>query len=73
MLIPAQSLKIIVDGVAWIDPELYSEAARSIVIATLDTYAAGGAGAAALQWQRIELTLYLVYGFGESLARFYSG
>lgn len=58
------------EGVAWIDPELYSQAAHSIVIATLDIYEAGGPAALSLSWQRIELTLYLIYGFGSSESQF---
>lgn len=61
-----QSLKMIAEGVASIDISLHVEAARLIAIATLDVYEAGGAAAAALSWQRIELALYLVYGFGQS-------
>lgn len=48
-----------------IDPELYSDAARSIVIATLEVYEVGGATAAALTWQRLELALYLAYCHGK--------
>jgi hypothetical protein len=39
---------------------------RSIIIATFDLYESGGASAASLSWQRIELALALLYGFGES-------
>lgn len=66
-----QNLKVILDAVALIDPELYSEAARSIVIATLDAYSAGGATAASLSWQRVELALHLIYGYGANSSRLF--
>ena len=61
----AQSLKMIAEAVASIDHALHVEASRLIAITTLDILEAGGAPAAALSWQRIELALYLVYRFGQ--------
>lgn len=61
-----QNFKVILDAVALIDPELYSEAARSIVITTLDAFEAGGTTAAALSWQQLEMALHLAYCHGEN-------
>lgn len=36
-------------------------------MATIDAYEAGGPTATGLTWQRLELALYLLYGFGESI------
>ena len=62
-----QNLRVIGDAIATLDLELYADAVRSIVIATIDAYESGGAVAASLSWQRLELAMYLLYGFGESL------
>jgi len=59
-----QSLRTIGDGIAWIDPELYASAIRTIVSETLDAFEASPAS---IPWQRVELALALLYGFGESL------
>lgn len=57
-----QSLRTIGDGIAWIDPELYASAIRTIVSETLDAFEASPAS---VPWQRVELALALLYGFGE--------
>ncbi|GAA5912917.1 Ran GTPase-binding protein LOS1 [Sporobolomyces salmoneus] len=60
-----KSLRTIGDGIAWIDPELYGTAIRTIVSETLDAYEASPTS---VPWQRIELALALLYGFGQAIA-----
>ncbi|KAI5478878.1 Exportin-T [Pseudohyphozyma bogoriensis] len=60
-----KNLIVIADAIAWIDPELYGEAARSIVIAAIDAFEAGGEKA--LEWQRGELALFVLYGYGQAV------
>lgn len=57
-----KSLRTIGDGIAWIDPELYASAVRTIVGETLDAFEASPSS---VPWQRVELALALLYGFGE--------
>ena len=60
-----KNLRVIGDAVAWIDPELYAEGVRGIILETIDLYEAGCAEDGRLSWQRIELALAMLYGFGE--------
>ncbi|GAA5937886.1 Ran GTPase-binding protein LOS1 [Sporobolomyces koalae] len=60
-----KSLRTIGDGIAWIDPELYASAVRSIVGETLDAFEASSAN---VPWQRVELALALLYGFGQAIS-----
>jgi hypothetical protein len=63
-----QNLRVLGDGIAWIDPTLYATAVQQIIGETLDAYQANPAG---LSWQRIELAMAMLYGFGTcSLASF---
>ncbi|KAK4699304.1 exportin-T, partial [Phenoliferia sp. Uapishka_3] len=55
---------VVADAIAWIDPELYANVTQQIVVKTIEAYAAGGATAAGLTWQRVELATYLLYSFG---------
>jgi exportin-T len=64
-----KNLRVIGDAVAWIDPELYAEGVRGIILETIDLYEAGGAEDGRLSWQRIELALAMLYGFGEFITR----
>ncbi|KAM0750236.1 Exportin-T [Meredithblackwellia eburnea MCA 4105] len=59
---------VVADAIAWIDPELYAAATRSLVINTIDSYEAGGATASGLPWQRVELATFLLYGFGQAVS-----
>lgn len=61
-IITTQSLRLLGDAVAALDPELYADAIRSIIVATMDLLESGAAG---LTWQRVELSLALLYSFGE--------
>ncbi|GAA6052810.1 hypothetical protein JCM3770_006263 [Rhodotorula araucariae] len=63
-----KNLRVIGDGVAWIDPELYAQGVRGIIVETLDLYEAGGAQDGRLTWQRLELALAMLYGFGQAIA-----
>ncbi|GAA6017846.1 hypothetical protein JCM10207_003473 [Rhodosporidiobolus poonsookiae] len=60
-----KNLRVITDGIAWIDPTLYAEAVQSIIVETLDLYQANPQG---LSWQRIELALAMLYGFGQAIS-----
>ncbi|GAA5992257.1 hypothetical protein JCM5350_006326 [Sporobolomyces pararoseus] len=60
-----KSLRTIGDGIAWIDPELYASAVRTIVGETLDAFEASPSS---VPWQRVELALALLYGFGQAIA-----
>ncbi|BGP20360.1 hypothetical protein JCM10213_002332 [Rhodosporidiobolus nylandii] len=60
-----KNLRVITDGIAWIDPSLYADAVQSIIGATLEAYQANPAG---LSWQRIELALAMLYGFGQAIS-----
>ncbi|GAA6024202.1 hypothetical protein JCM11491_001283 [Sporobolomyces phaffii] len=60
-----KSLRTIGDGIAWIDPELYGAAIRTVVGETLDAYEASPAS---VPWQRVELALALLYGFGQAIS-----
>lgn len=64
-----KNLRVIGDGIAWIDPDLYAQGVRSIVAETLDLFEAGGATDGRLTWQRLELALAMLYGFGASPLR----
>lgn len=65
-------MKGIAESVAFLDLALYSETTRNLVVATIDQFEAettktnGSTSAASksLTWQRLELALYLLYGFG---------
>lgn len=59
-----RNLRVIGDAIAWIDPELYADGVRGIILETIDLYEAGGAEDGRLSWQRIELALAMLYGFG---------
>ena len=61
-------LRVIGDAIAWIDPDLYSAGVRSIIVPTFDGFEAGGPGAASLSWQQLELSLNLVYNYGQALS-----
>ncbi|BGP43722.1 pre-tRNA nuclear export protein [Rhodotorula kratochvilovae] len=63
-----KNLRVIGDGVAWIDPELYAQGVRGIIVETLDLYEAGGASDGRLTWQRLELALAMLYGFGQAIS-----
>ncbi|KAG0654816.1 pre-tRNA nuclear export protein [Rhodotorula mucilaginosa] len=63
-----KNLRVIGDAVAWIDPELYAEGVRGIILETIDLYEAGGAKDGRLSWQRIELALAMLYGFGQAIS-----
>ncbi|GAA5993378.1 hypothetical protein JCM11641_008430, partial [Rhodosporidiobolus odoratus] len=60
-----KNLRLIADGIAWIDPTLYSEAVQSIIGATLEAYQTAGE---TVSWQRVELAVALLYGFGQALS-----
>ncbi|GAA5859251.1 hypothetical protein JCM8547_008938 [Rhodosporidiobolus lusitaniae] len=60
-----KSMRVIGDGIAWIDPSLYAAAVQSIIVETFDAYQANPAG---LSWQRIELALAMLYGFGQAIS-----
>lgn len=59
---------VVADAIAWIDPELYTNVTRQIVINTIDKYESAGAAAQGLTWQRVELATYLLYSFGPPLS-----
>ncbi|GAA5895540.1 hypothetical protein JCM8208_005261 [Rhodotorula glutinis] len=63
-----KNLRVIGDGIAWIDPDLYAQGVRSIVAETLDLFEAGGANDGRLTWQRLELALAMLYGFGQAIS-----
>ncbi|BGP35706.1 pre-tRNA nuclear export protein [Rhodotorula toruloides] len=63
-----RNLRVIGDAIAWIDPQLYAEGVRSIILETLDLFDAGGANDGRLTWQRIELALAMLYGFGQAIS-----
>ncbi|GAA5960825.1 hypothetical protein JCM21900_002296 [Sporobolomyces salmonicolor] len=63
-----KNLRVIGDGIAWIDPTLYADAVRTIVGETLDLYEASGGTGAGLSWQRIEMALAMLYGFGQAIS-----
>ncbi|KAK4048624.1 pre-tRNA nuclear export protein [Microbotryomycetes sp. JL201] len=60
-----KNLRMVGDAIASIDPELYSEALRSIIVPTLEAYEAG---ASELPWQKVELALALLYGYGQAIS-----
>ncbi|KAM0787298.1 hypothetical protein ACM66B_007074 [Microbotryomycetes sp. NB124-2] len=60
-----KNLRMVGDAVASIDPDLYSEALRSIIVPTFDAYEAG---AADLTWQKVELALALLFGYGQAIS-----
>lgn len=62
----SQNLRVISDAIAFIDIQLYSDVTKLIVIGTLDLFEVGGASAASLTWQRLELAMTLLYGFGKA-------
>ncbi|GJN94034.1 hypothetical protein Rhopal_007097-T1 [Rhodotorula paludigena] len=63
-----KNLRVIGDGVAWIDPELYAQGVRGIVLETIDLFEQGGANDGRLSWQRIELALAMLYGYGQAIS-----
>ncbi|GAA5820935.1 hypothetical protein JCM10212_000554 [Sporobolomyces blumeae] len=60
-----KSLRVIGDGIAWVDPELYASAIRTIVSETLDALESNPQ---AVSWQRVELALALLFGFGQAIS-----
>lgn len=52
------------DAIGILDPELYADVVRSVILASFDAYESG----AAVSWQRVELALCLLYGFGGAVS-----
>ncbi|KAI8578810.1 hypothetical protein K450DRAFT_245632 [Umbelopsis ramanniana AG] len=60
-----KNLKVFADSIATINEDLYVGYIRSMVLGTLEKYEAG----ASLDWREVELCLYTLYLFGESLGK----
>ncbi|SGY86016.1 BQ5605_C009g05795 [Microbotryum silenes-dioicae] len=58
-----KNLRQIGDAIAILDPQLYSEVIQSTIVPTIEAFEQG----ATLPWQRLELSLYLLYGFGQAI------
>ena len=56
-----QELRTFMDSTLLIDPELVTDAVRTLALNTLTAYKNG----VALKWNDAELAVYLVYIFGE--------
>lgn len=50
-----------IDSIAFVDAELYSSTIQSMVLGVLDRYESGEA----VGWQKVELAVWALYGFGE--------
>ncbi|GAA5891828.1 hypothetical protein JCM6882_007375 [Rhodosporidiobolus microsporus] len=60
-----KNLRVLTDGIAWIDPSLYADAVQTIIGETFAAYAANPQG---VSWQRVELALAMLYGFGQAIS-----
>ncbi|SCV74530.1 BQ2448_7559 [Microbotryum intermedium] len=58
-----KNLRQIGDAIAILDAQLYSDVVQSTIVSTIETFEQG----ATLPWQRFELSLYLLYGFGQAI------
>ncbi|KAK4053974.1 pre-tRNA nuclear export protein [Microbotryomycetes sp. JL221] len=60
-----KNLRMVGDAIAALDPDLYSDALRAIIIPAFDAYEAGSTDQ---PWQKIELALALLYGYGQAIS-----
>ncbi|GAA5834356.1 hypothetical protein JCM11251_007967 [Rhodosporidiobolus azoricus] len=60
-----KNLRTLTDAIAWIDPNLYASSVQSIIGETFAAYAANPQG---VSWQRVELALAMLYGFGQAIS-----
>lgn len=65
-LYTSKQLKTVFDAVAWIDFDLFSSACRNLIFTMLDAVDAGGQGQT---WSDVEVTLYVLYIYGEPAAK----